>query len=104
MCITFVCIVIAERSCRYEVSGSINPALTPEKLKERHGAFPNNPLIAEPLYLTKYIERLGSGLTDLIVHCRTAGLPDPEFRIDRFESGIIIRRKGVDPVNDPVNG
>lgn len=45
--------------------GSINPALTPEKLMERHGSFPNNPLMAEPLYLTRYIERLGTGLTDL---------------------------------------
>ena len=79
--------------------GSINPALTPEKLKERHGSFPNNPLIAEPLYLTKYIERLGSGLTDLIEHCRAVGLPDPEFHIDRFEFGIVIRRKGAGGVN-----
>ena len=88
--------------------GSINPALTPEKLKERHGSFPNNPLIAEPLYLTKYIERLGSGLTDLIEHCRSVGLSNPEFHIDPFEFGIVIRRKGGggvnDPVNDPVNG
>ena len=88
--------------------GSINPALTPEKLTERHGSFPNNPLIAEPLYLTRYIERLGTGLTDLIEHCHTAGLPDPEFHIDHFEFGIVIRRKGgggvSDPVKDPVNG
>ena len=89
--------------------GSINPALTPEKLKERHGSFPNNPLMAEPLYLTRYIERLGTGLTDLSDHCRAAGLSDPEFHIDRFEFGIVIRRKGVggvkdvDAVNDAVN-
>ena len=32
----------------------------------------------------------------------------PEFHIDRFEFGIVIRRKGdadaIDPVNDPVSG
>ena len=38
---------------------------------------------------------------------QAVGLPDPEFYIDRFEFGIVIRRKGVggvtDPVIDPVN-
>ena len=37
------------------------------------------PLLAEPLYLTQYIERMGTGTLDMIRRCRDAGLPEPEF-------------------------
>lgn len=53
--------------------------------------------------LTRYIERLGSGLTDLISRCREAGLLDSEFHIDPFEFGIVIKHRIVDAVNPPVN-
>jgi hypothetical protein len=36
--------------------GELPSKLTLEKIKETHGSFPVNPLISEPLYLTKYIE------------------------------------------------
>jgi predicted HTH transcriptional regulator len=53
---------------------------------------PGNPLLAEPLYLTKYIERMGTGTRGMIRRCREAGLPEPEFSIsDGFV--ITIRRK-----------
>jgi predicted HTH transcriptional regulator len=74
-----------------------NPAILPaglnvKRLFEPHGSFPGNPLIAEPLYLTKYIERLGTGIRDMIDRCRAVGLPQPEFSIsDGFVA--IIRRK-----------
>ncbi len=48
--------------------------------------------MAEPLYLTKYIERMGTGTGDMIKHCRTAGLDEPEFSLtDGFV--VTIRRK-----------
>ena len=34
--------------------GTLPPSLTLEKLREPHGSYPGNPLLAEPLYLTKY--------------------------------------------------
>jgi ATP-dependent DNA helicase RecG len=40
---------------------------------------PNNPLIAESLYLTRYIEKAGSGTQRMIELCRSAGLPEPQF-------------------------
>ena len=40
---------------------------------------PNNPLIAESLYLTRYIEKAGSGTQRMIELCREAGLPEPQF-------------------------
>ena len=40
---------------------------------------PFNPLLAEPLYLTQYIERMGTGTGDMIRRCAEHGLPEPGF-------------------------
>jgi ATP-dependent DNA helicase RecG len=60
-------------------SGELPPMLTPESLREAHPSIPHNPLIAEPLYLTRYIEKAGTGTLDMIARCREAGLPEPDF-------------------------
>ena len=39
-------------------------------------------LPAEPLYLTKYIERMGTGIRDMIADCQAARLPEPTFAQD----------------------
>ena len=59
--------------------GSLPGSLTPESLREDHPSIPNNPLIAESLYLVRYIEKAGSGVQAMIELCREAGLPEPEF-------------------------
>ena len=59
--------------------GELPPALTPKRLREPHASIPHNPLIAEPLYLARYIEKAGSGTLDMIDRCREAGLPPPDF-------------------------
>jgi len=53
--------------------------LTIESLREDHPSVPFNPLLAESLYLTRYIERVGSGTQTMIELCREAGLPEPQF-------------------------
>jgi ATP-dependent DNA helicase RecG len=60
--------------------GELPPGLTPELLREPHGPIPRNPLIAEPLFRVKYVEKAGTGTTDMIADCRGAGLPEPDFR------------------------
>ena len=73
--------------------GTLPPALTLDKLRRPHSSIPGNPLLAEPLYLTKYIERMGTGTGDMIRQCRYAGLPEPEFSLtDGFVTTI--RRPG----------
>lgn len=43
------------------------------------------------MYLTRYIERMGTGIGDMIQRCREAGLPEPEFAVtDGFQT--VIRR------------
>ena len=59
--------------------GRLPPPLTLEQLRVAHSSIPNNPLLAESLYLTQYIERMGTGTLDMIRRCRDAGLPEPEF-------------------------
>jgi len=59
--------------------GELPPSLTPELLRQPHASIPRNPLIAEPLYLVRYIEKAGTGTLDMIVHCREASLPEPDF-------------------------
>jgi ATP-dependent DNA helicase RecG len=60
--------------------GHLPPPLTPELLRSPHASIPRNPLIAEPLFLTRYIEKAGTGILDMIKLCKTAGVPAPQFR------------------------
>ena len=59
--------------------GELPHGLTPEKLREPHAPMPRNPLLAEPLYRVKFVEKAGTGTTDMIADCRAAGLPEPAF-------------------------
>jgi len=59
--------------------GELPPSLTPELLRVPHASIPRNPLLAEPLYLVRYIEKAGTGTLDMIVRCREKGLPEPDF-------------------------
>lgn len=61
--------------------GRLPPSLTLDKLRVPHGSVPGNPLLAEPLYLAEYIERMGTGTLDMIRRCVEAGVPEPEFAV-----------------------
>lgn len=61
-----------------------NPGLLPlglstAKLRQPHASIPANPLLAEPMYLAGYIERLGTGTGDIIRLCQEKGLKEPDF-------------------------
>lgn len=59
--------------------GRLPGTLTLDDLRNDHPSVPNNPLIAESLYLTRYIEKAGSGTQRMIELCRSAGLPETQF-------------------------
>ena len=61
--------------------GTMPGTLTLDDLHNAHPSIPNNPLIAESLYLTRYIEKAGSGTQRMIELCREAALPDPSFEL-----------------------
>ena len=82
---------------RLEISnpGALPPQLSIEQLKADHASYPRNPLIAETLYLARYIERMGTGVQDMVRRCLEYGLPEPQFFIrDGFVS-VIYRKKGL---------
>ena len=59
--------------------GTLPLGLSPAKLRKPHRSIPANPLLAEPMYLAGYIERMGTGTGDIIRLCDEAGLNEPEF-------------------------
>ena len=67
-----------------------------EKMTKTHKSYPVNPLLAHPVYLSGYIERLGTGTLDIVDRCVAKGLRTPEFHFDD-EGQVIIWRKNVTP-------
>jgi len=74
--------------------GSLPYGWTTQKLKITHNSVPANPLLAEPMYLAGYIERLGTGTSDIIRIANEAGLPEPDF-IQEEDFKTVIYRKSV---------
>ena len=79
--------------------GELPPPLTVEKLRLPHASLPRNPLLADPLFLTRYVEKAGSGILDMISRCREADLPDPEFRQD---GGMFVQTLARDWITEKV--
>jgi ATP-dependent DNA helicase RecG len=69
--------------------GELPRPLTPERLRAPHPSIPHNPLIAEPLFLARYIEKAGTGTLDIIARLKAEGLPEPEFV---QEGGMFVQR------------
>ena len=82
--------------------GVLPHSLTLEKLRHPHGSIPANPLLAEPLYLTEYIERMGTGTRDMIRRCREAGLPEPEFAVS--DGFLVTLRRPTTQITGQVAG
>lgn len=59
--------------------GRLPANLTVALLRQDHSSVPSNPLLADPLYQVRYIERLGTGVPMMIEKCREAELPAPDF-------------------------
>ncbi len=71
--------------------GLLPPSLTLEMLRRPHDSIPRNPLLARALYLAGYTARVGTGTRDMIMGCRGAGLPVPQFALkEGFEA--LLRR------------
>lgn len=71
--------------------GHLPFGLSTAKLRQAHNSIPANPLLAEPMYLAGYIERMGTGTGDIIRLCKEKGLKAPDF-IQEEEFRTIIWR------------
>ena len=59
--------------------GRLPFGITAAQLSLPHTSIPANPVLANPLYLAGYIERLGTGTSDMVDECKAMGLKAPEF-------------------------
>jgi ATP-dependent DNA helicase RecG len=86
--------------------GALPPSLTLEMLRRAHPSVPANPLLAEPMYLVKYIERMGTGTGEMIALAEAAGLPTPRFSLDGGFLVTLDRRpkRALEAVQRPEEG
>lgn len=80
--------------------GQLPLGLNTAKLRQPHTSIPANPLLAEPMYLAGYIERLGTGTGDIIRLCNELNLKEPDFIQDDIFKVIIWRTKNITPDNE----
>ena len=73
--------------------------------------YPYNPLIAEVLYRSSFLESWGSGVSRMVDACKAQGVPEPEYEVNGGFVSIVFRRaaektteKTDEGVNGPVNG
>ena len=77
--------------------GSLPLGWTIEKLKTLHTSVPANPLLAEPMYLKGYIERLGTGTADIMRIAKENNLQAPDFE-QKEDFKTILYRPSSDQV------
>jgi predicted HTH transcriptional regulator len=59
--------------------GELPPPLTPERLRKPHGSVARNARICDALFLTRYIEKYGTGTLMMIRESVEHSLPEPDF-------------------------
>ena len=72
--------------------GRLHRAITVAELYKKHESFATNPRIARAMYQVKYIETIGTGLTDLLKKCKEKGLRKPLFEETSGRFRIVIWR------------
>ena len=60
--------------------GALPKPLTPQDLKGKHKSIPRNKLLADRLFLIKFIEQWGKGTNRIIEEMKQSNLPEPEFQ------------------------
>ena len=72
-------IAIYDDRVEIENPGRLPLALTPETIKSAHASYPYNPLIAEVLFKSSYLESWGSGVSRMVDACKAQGVAEPEY-------------------------
>ena len=85
---------IAVYDDRVEINnpGKLPYGLTAENIKLQHESHPHNPLIAEVLFRTGYLENWGSGVQRMVSACRAAGIPEPSYKTTNDAITVIFHR------------
>lgn len=75
-----------------ENTGHLPNELTTETIKLPHRSYPQNPIIADALYLTAFLESWGTGVSRIVNACKAVGLPEPEYGTDGTFVWITFKR------------
>lgn len=75
-----------------ENTGHLPNELTTETIKLPHRSYPQNPIIADALYMTAFLESWGTGVSRMVDACKATGLPEPEYGTDGAFVWIIFKR------------
>ena len=86
-------IAIYDDRVEIENPGSFPPHITAETIKQPHDSHPRNPLIANVLYLSTYLEKWGSGVSRIIEACQQQGVPEPTYEDRGSFIHIVFKRK-----------
>ena len=98
-------IAVYDDRVEIENPGRLPQGVTPENIKTSHASFPYNPLIAEVLYRSSFLESWGSGVGRMVDSCKAQGVPEPEYVVNGGFVIIVFRKpEGAGVVNGPVNG
>lgn len=102
-------IAIYDDRIEIENPGILPPPLTPETIKQPHISYPYNPIMADVLFKTTFLENWGSGAGRIIDACRTQNVPEPEWKMQggfvvvtfRYPNGRSINAKQAIPQVTP---
>ena len=83
-----------------KILGHLPNELTVETIKQSHRSFPQNPIIAEALFKTGFLESWGTGVQRMMDACKDAGLPEPEYGTDGLFVWITFKRPSLDTNSD----
>lgn len=88
-------IAVYDDRVEIENPGRLPIGITPENIKSSHVSFPYNPLIAEVLFKSSFLENWGSGVSRMVDACKEQGVPEPEYEVMAGFVKIVFRKKSI---------
>ena len=95
-------IAIYDDRIEIESPGVLPPQLNTETIKQSHGSYPYNPIMAEVLYRTTFLESWGSGASRIMEACKAQNVPEPTWSINGGFICVTFVRPITDPMKAPV--
>lgn len=95
-------IAIYDDRIEIENPGVLPPQLNTETIKQSHSSYPYNPIMAEVLYRTTFLESWGSGAFRIMEACKAQNAPEPKWSINGGFICVTFVRPVTDPMKTPV--
>ena len=75
-------IAVYDDRIEIENPGLLPPQLTPETIKLPHNSYPYNPVMAEVLFRTTFLENWGTGASRILDACKAHNVPEPVWSVN----------------------